>query len=134
MVSGAYKDFTPAFLIAVIATAIDLTACRKLNLPSLSSPDDSGRALREVLKIPRVLLFISFAVVAGTFDSFIIYYMFWFLEELAEQTDSMAKIKLVEGVVVAAQSFIGELVFFYFSGECIEMFKLLYLNDSKRLS
>lgn len=46
----------------------------------------------------------------------------------------MAKIKLVEGVVVAAQSFIGELVFFYFSGEGIEMFKLLYLNDSKRLS
>ncbi|CAG9574175.1 unnamed protein product [Danaus chrysippus] len=120
IVSGTYKDFTPAFLIAIIATAIDLTACRKLNLPSLSSPDDSGKALREVLKIPRVLLFITFAVVAGTFDSFIIYYMFWFLEELAEQTDSMAKIKLIEGVVVAAQSFIGELVFFYFSGKIIK--------------
>ncbi|XP_061726146.1 major facilitator superfamily domain-containing protein 6 isoform X2 [Cydia pomonella] len=115
LTSGAYKDFTPAFIIALAATAVDLYSCRALNLPSLSSPDDSGKALRDVLRIPRVLVFIVFAVVAGTFDSFIIYYMFWFLEELAEETGSMAKIKLIEGVVVAGQSFIGELLFFYFS-------------------
>ncbi|KOB76115.1 Major facilitator superfamily domain-containing protein 6 [Operophtera brumata] len=77
LVSGTYKDFTPAFAIALVATVVDLYSCRKLTLPSLSSPADSGKALREVLKIPRVLVFITFAVVAGTFDSFIIYYMFW---------------------------------------------------------
>ncbi|XP_048003523.1 major facilitator superfamily domain-containing protein 6 [Leguminivora glycinivorella] len=120
LTSGAYKDFTPAFVIALAATAVDLYSCRRLNLPSLTSPDDSGKALRDVLRIPRVLVFIVFAVVAGTFDSFIIYYMFWFLEELAEETGSMAKIKLIEGVVVAAQSFIGELLFFYFSGKIIK--------------
>lgn len=119
-VSGsAYKDFTPAFVLALIATGVDLYSCRALTLPSLSSPDDSGKALREVLKIPRVLVFITFAVVAGTFDSFIIYYTFWFLEELAEDTGHVAKIKLIEGVVVAAQSFIGELLFFFFSGKII---------------
>ncbi|KAF9807425.1 hypothetical protein SFRURICE_005383 [Spodoptera frugiperda] len=106
-VSGGkeYKDFTPAFV-----------------LPSLSSPDDSGKALRDVLKIPKVIVFIIFAVVAGTFDSFIIYYMFWFLEELAEQTGHTAKIKLIEGVVVAAESLIGELLFFFFSGRIIKRF------------
>ncbi|KPJ04701.1 hypothetical protein RR46_01190 [Papilio xuthus] len=77
LVSGTYKDFTPAFIVAIVATAIDLYSCRSLKLPSLSSPDDSGKALRDVLKIPRVMIFIVFAVVAGTFDSFIIYYMFW---------------------------------------------------------
>ncbi|XP_050359474.1 major facilitator superfamily domain-containing protein 6 [Nymphalis io] len=118
--SDKHKDFTPAFIIAIVATFIDLGACRRLNLPSLSSPDDSGKALRKVLKIPRVLVFITFAVVAGTFDSFIIYYMFWFLEELAEETGTVAKIKLIEGVVVAAQSFIGELLFFFFSGKIIK--------------
>ncbi|VVD04992.1 unnamed protein product [Leptidea sinapis] len=118
--SGTYKDFTPAFIIAIVATAVDLTSCRALTLPSLSSPDDAGKALRDVLKIPRVVVFIVFAVVAGTFDSFIIYYMFWFLEELAEQTGSMAQIKLIEGVVVAAESFIGELLFFFFSGKIIK--------------
>ncbi|XP_022818782.1 major facilitator superfamily domain-containing protein 6 [Spodoptera litura] len=78
-VSGGkeYKDFTPAFVVALIATAIDLYSCRALTLPSLSSPEDSGKALRDVLKIPKVIVFIIFAVVAGTFDSFIIYYMFW---------------------------------------------------------
>ncbi|XP_052745967.1 major facilitator superfamily domain-containing protein 6 [Bicyclus anynana] len=122
VVSGASrtKDFTPAFIVAIVATAVDLGACRKLNLPSLSSPDDSGKALRDVLRIPRVLVFISFAVVVGVFDSFIIYYMFWFLEELAETTGSMEQIKLIEGVVVAAQSFIGELLFFFFSGKIIK--------------
>ncbi|XP_041989069.1 major facilitator superfamily domain-containing protein 6 [Aricia agestis] len=114
-----YKDFTPAFVIALVATVVDVASCRALTLPSLSSPADSGRALREVLRLPRVLVFITFAVVAGTFDSFIIYYMFWFLEELAEVTGSRAKIKLIEGVVVAAQSFVGELLFFFFSGRII---------------
>ncbi|KAH9629370.1 hypothetical protein HF086_008156 [Spodoptera exigua] len=123
-VSGSkdYKDFTPAFVVALIATAIDLYSCRALTLPSLSSPDDSGKALRDVLKIPKVIVFITFAVVAGTFDSFIIYYMFWFLEELAEKTGHTAKIKLIEGVVVAAESFIGELLFFFFSGKIIKRF------------
>ncbi|KAL4714769.1 hypothetical protein ACJJTC_002628 [Scirpophaga incertulas] len=119
---GDYKDFTPAFIVALVATIVDLYSCRALTLPSLSSPEDSGAALRRVLRMPRVLVFITFAVVAGTFDSFIIYYMFWFLEELAEDTGSMAKIKLIEGVVVAAQSFIGELLFFYFSGKIIKKF------------
>lgn len=36
---------------------------------------------------------------------------------MAETTGYVAKIKLIEGVVVAAQSFGGELVFFFFSGE-----------------
>ncbi|CAH0730557.1 unnamed protein product, partial [Brenthis ino] len=117
--SGTYKDFTPAFIIAIVATAIDFGACRNLNLPSLTSPEDSGKALRDVLKVPRVVVFIIFAMVAGTFDSFIIYYMFWFLEELAEETGTTGKIKLIEGVVVAAQSFIGELLFFFFSGKII---------------
>ncbi|XP_050559509.1 major facilitator superfamily domain-containing protein 6 [Spodoptera frugiperda] len=123
-VSGGkeYKDFTPAFVVALVATVIDLYSCRALTLPSLSSPDDSGKALRDVLKIPKVIVFIIFAVVAGTFDSFIIYYMFWFLEELAEQTGHTAKIKLIEGVVVAAESLIGELLFFFFSGRIIKRF------------
>ncbi|RVE46368.1 hypothetical protein evm_008991 [Chilo suppressalis] len=119
---GASKDFAPAFILALAATAVDLYSCRALTLPSLSSPEDSGAALRQVLRMPRVLVFIAFAVVAGTFDSFIIYYMFWFLEELAEETGSMEKIKLIEGVVVAGQSFIGELLFFYFSGRIIKRF------------
>ncbi|XP_072941322.1 major facilitator superfamily domain-containing protein 6 [Epargyreus clarus] len=118
--AGAVKDFTPAFVLALAATAVDLYSCRRLTLPSLSSPDDSGKALREVLRMPRVLVFITFAVVAGTFDSFIIYYMFWFLEELAEKTGSMGEIKLIEGVVVAGQSFCGELLFFFLSGRIIK--------------
>nr|XP_049704087.1 major facilitator superfamily domain-containing protein 6 isoform X2 [Helicoverpa armigera]XP_049704088.1 major facilitator superfamily domain-containing protein 6 isoform X3 [Helicoverpa armigera] len=121
-VSAECKDFTPAFAVAAAATAADLYSCTALRLPSLSSPEDSGRALRDVLRIPKVIVFISFAVVAGTFDSFIIYYMFWFLEELAEKTGHTANIKIIEGVVVAAESFIGELLFFFFSGKIIKRF------------
>ncbi|CAB3232027.1 unnamed protein product [Arctia plantaginis] len=118
--SDGYKDFTPAFVLVIVATAVDLYSCRQLNLPSLSSPDDSGKALREVLRIPKVMLFITFAIVAGTFDSFIIYYLFWFLEELAEQTGHTAKIKLIEGVVIAAQCFIGEILCFFLSGKILD--------------
>ncbi|KAG6464837.1 hypothetical protein O3G_MSEX014757 [Manduca sexta] len=119
---GNYKDFTPAFVIAMAATAVDLYSCRALTLPSLSSPSDSGAALRALLRMPRVLMFIVFAVIAGTFDSFIIYYMFWFLEELAEETGSVGKIKLIEGVVTAAECLVGELLFFFFSGKIIKRF------------
>ncbi|XP_053623227.1 major facilitator superfamily domain-containing protein 6 isoform X2 [Plodia interpunctella] len=118
--AGGRKDFTPAFLVAIGATVVDLISCRALTLPSLSSPDDSGKALLAVIRIPRVLLFITFAVIAGTFDSFIIYYMFWFLEDLADETGHTGKIKLIEGVVVAGQSFLGELLFFHFSGKILK--------------
>ncbi|XP_045530465.1 uncharacterized protein LOC123718117 [Pieris brassicae] len=117
--SGTYKNFTPAFIIAIVATFVDLASCRMLTLPSLSSPTDSGKALKKILKIPKVAVFIIFAVVAGFFDSFIIYYMFWFLEELAEVTGSKSNIKLIEGTIVAGQSFIGEVLFFFFSGKIL---------------
>lgn len=32
VMSDKYKDFTPAFIIAIVATCIDLFACRKLNV------------------------------------------------------------------------------------------------------
>lgn len=37
VVSGASrnKDFTPAFIIAIVATVVDLGACRKLNVSYL---------------------------------------------------------------------------------------------------
>ncbi|KAF9816337.1 hypothetical protein SFRURICE_017127, partial [Spodoptera frugiperda] len=117
--SGKHQLTGAAGTLSVVCRKQTLTTSR---LPSLSSPDDSGKALRDVLKIPKVIVFIIFAVVAGTFDSFIIYYMFWFLEELAEQTGHTAKIKLIEGVVVAAESLIGELLFFFFSGRIIKRF------------
>lgn len=117
--NGHIKDFTPAFILAIVFTASDMIACRSLKLPKLSSPSDSGKALKTILKMPRVVVFIIFSMIIGIFDSFIIYYMFWYLEELAESTGHMNNIKLIEGTIVAAQSF-GELFFFFFSGKILK--------------
>jgi len=52
--------------------------------------------------------------------------MFWHLEQVAEDTGYMHQIKLIEGLVVAAECLAGEVPFFFYSGKIIK--KLGYVH------
>lgn len=88
-------------------------------LPKLSS-ESILKDVMKVLKRPGVATFLIFATIAGIIDSFIIYYMFWHLEEVAAETGYEASIKLIEGCVVAAECLGGEILFFLISGKILK--------------
>lgn len=66
------------------------------------------------------MIFLVFATLAGIVDSFIIYFLFWYLEEVAEQTGYTNSIKLIEGCVVAAECLGGEIPMFLLSGKILK--------------
>lgn len=70
----------------------------------------------KLLKNPTISIFLIFSAIAGIIDSYIIYFLFWYLEDLAIQTNYMHQIKLIEGLTVAAETLGGEVIIFLFSG------------------
>lgn len=114
------KDYTPAFVLVIFLTGIDLLCCSKLKLPKLP---ESENILKDVLKLvrqPHITAFLVFATFVGVCDSFIMNYLMWYLEDLALATRSMANIKFLEGLTIAAETLGGEVVFFPLSGSILK--------------
>ena len=79
-------NFTPAILVMLAFSSFDIISIKKLKLPQLSSSESIWKDVRDLVKDKKIALFLVFATIAGIIDSFIIYYMFWHLEEVAEAT------------------------------------------------
>uniref|UniRef100_A0A1L8DEF4 Putative transporter n=2 Tax=Nyssomyia neivai TaxID=330878 RepID=A0A1L8DEF4_9DIPT len=117
---GIVKSITPAIIIMLIFSGLDLITVTKLKLPQLGGSESILKDVLKVLKRPDIFTFLVFATIAGIIDSFIIYYMFWHLEEVAAETGYEASIKLIEGCVVAAECLGGEILFFLVSGKILK--------------
>lgn len=117
-----YKTYTPAFLLVLVFTSVDLICCRKLELPLMSGSSSIVKDIWTLLKLKPIVIFLCFATLAGILDSFMIYFLFWYLEDLAMATGYMSEIKLIEGLIVAAQTLGGEIIFFSLSGKILKKF------------
>lgn len=73
--------------------------------------------MASLLKHRHIVIFLIFATFAGICDSMIIYFMFWYLEDLANVSGVMSHVKLIEGLVIAAETLGGEVIFFSYAGE-----------------
>lgn len=121
------NDFTPAILIMLACALVDLLILKKLKLPKLSSSDSITKDVGKLLRDRKVVIFLAFATMAGIFDSFIFYYMFWFIEEVAENTGMKDRVKLIEGATIFAECVLGEVIFFLISGKIIK--RLGYIHS-----
>lgn len=96
--TNAVAAITPALIIMLIFGICDMFSIKWLELPRFTSADKTVVSkVIAMLKQKEILIFLCFATLAGIIDSFIIYYMFWYLEEIAQQTGHMDRIKLIEG-------------------------------------
>lgn len=120
------NDFTPAIVIMLFFASIDLFCIKKLKLPKLSASESIFKDVTKLVKQRKIYIFLIFATLAGILDAFIIYYMFWYLEEIAEQTGMKERIKLIEGLTVAAECLGGEILFFIISGKILK--KIGYIH------
>lgn len=117
----AIETMTPAIIIMISFSIFDLISIKWLQLPKFTSDGESiANKVTDLLMQKHILLFLVFVTIVGIFDSFINYYMFWYLEEVANQTGHKASIKLIEGCVVAAECLGGEILFFLVSGKILK--------------
>lgn len=118
--SDAISSILPALIIMLAFSSIDVFTLKWLTLPPLTSSSSIYRDVYGLLKQRSIAVFLIFATLAGVIDSFIIYYMFWHLEEVARFSGYMHSIKLIEGCVVAAECLGGEILFFLISGKILK--------------
>lgn len=114
------KNFTPALIVMLIFSGFDLLSVTKLKLPKFSSSESIFKDIWELVSQKSIAVFLVFATIAGIIDSFIIYFMFWHLEDVALETGYMNQIKLIEGCVVAAECLCGEIPIFILSGKILK--------------
>ncbi|XP_014208100.1 major facilitator superfamily domain-containing protein 6-B [Copidosoma floridanum] len=114
------KSYTPAFILISVFTCIDLLCCSKLELPKMTSPESILKDVLGLLKVKPVAIFIFFATIVGIVDSFIIYFLFWYIEDLAMISGHMDDIKMIEGLTVFAETLGGEVLFFTLSGKILK--------------
>lgn len=120
-VSDGTEKILPALCIMFVFIVFDIFSIKWLKLPKFSNEGESiWSKVTELLSQKPIIIFLVFATLAGILDAFIIYYMFWFLEEIAEKTNHMGSIKLIEGCVVAAECLGGEILFFLVSGKILK--------------
>ncbi|KAG4072719.1 hypothetical protein HA402_001831 [Bradysia odoriphaga] len=110
----------PPLFIMLVFSSFDVISVNWLELPNMSSSESIYRDVIKLLRHRRIAVFLVFATLAGILDSFIIYFMFWHLEEVAQETGFMESIKLIEGCVVAAECLGGEILFFLISGKILK--------------
>ncbi|XP_055319817.1 major facilitator superfamily domain-containing protein 6 isoform X2 [Sitodiplosis mosellana] len=125
-----YKNYTVIFYLmaaALVPNTIVSTCLEfKPNKISSSIIRDIGKLFRSA----RVVVFFLWCVVCGMCTGVIWNFLFWFLEDLAEQhgdCNGEGKIKTLQGLVSIVQSFGGELPFFFISGWFIT--KLGHINS-----
>ncbi|XP_064212552.1 major facilitator superfamily domain-containing protein 6-A [Tribolium castaneum] len=131
-------NYTPAFIIIFVCSIIDIIACIKLELPVIPVPENIFKDLKKLLNNRYVVTFITFAIFAGILDGLIIYFLFWHLQELAVATNT-PNVKLIEGLVVAAETLGGEVIFFSVAGKILDRighvhcFSMCFINYALRL-
>lgn len=118
--SDVMSSIVPALLIMLFFSSLDVLTINWLKLPVMTSANSIWDEVGKLLCQSKIVIFLVFATIAGIFDSFIIYYMFWHLENVAVISNHMGSIKLIEGCVVAAECLGGEILFFLISGKILK--------------
>ncbi|KAF7995224.1 hypothetical protein HCN44_004696 [Aphidius gifuensis] len=114
-------SYTPSFILCIIFTIFDSICCTKLELPIINKSENITKDVLKLLKRKTILIFLIFAVIVGIMDSFIAYFLFWYVEDLGVLTKTI-DIKLIEGLIIAAETLGGEVIFFLFSGKILKTF------------
>ncbi|XP_050430860.1 major facilitator superfamily domain-containing protein 6-A-like [Adelges cooleyi] len=105
------KSFLPAYMISTCALIIHISIASKLESKQNSSSKNVAKAVGEVLSDVKVASFLVWATMSGVFTAFIWFYLYLYLEDLAEFYHPERKpwIKTIEGFSFTVQCCIGEL-------------------------
>ncbi|KAK9508984.1 hypothetical protein O3M35_006409 [Rhynocoris fuscipes] len=117
--SQGVKDYFPAFSIATVCMVVDVFCCTKLKLPPMPKSENIIKDIKKLIKQPHIATFLIFAVFVGICDASIIFYLLWYLEDLAAATQFSSSIKFLQGLTVAVETLCGEVIMFPLSGKIL---------------
>ncbi|XP_044257870.1 major facilitator superfamily domain-containing protein 6-A-like [Tribolium madens] len=136
--SNSITNYAAAYITMLICCIFDLLVCFKLKLPVIEAPKNIFKDLKLLFTDRYVKTFIVFTVFIGMLDGVIIYFLFWYLEDLSTETHT-PNVKLMEGLILAAGCLGAEVIFFFISGKILQRlghvhcFTLCFFNYSLRL-
>ncbi|KAF2352369.1 Major facilitator superfamily associated domain, partial [Trinorchestia longiramus] len=125
------KDYTPAFLITLALFILDIIVVTRIKLGQAAVPCgdqgsktlalcsclQSGPAVLHLLSRPRVALFVLSCIVVGASTGALWTYQLMLVEEVAAAWQCGFRwIKLLDGLMLGIQCFLGELPFFLLAG------------------
>lgn len=114
-----YKSFVPGFYMAVGLMAIQCVIGCSWRMGPSTQNKSILRNVGSLLRKPRHLCFLLDIFVVGSCSSIHWYYIYWYLQDLQAS-------KLLMGLTLATQSFLGDLPFMFLSGWLIS--KLQHIN------
>ncbi|XP_071563597.1 major facilitator superfamily domain-containing protein 6-A-like isoform X2 [Temnothorax nylanderi] len=118
--NGIYKNYTPMLILALVFICVNLICCIKLEMPLEKGSTTILKDVFILLKSKSIVIFLCFVAFAGILRAIKRNYLFWYLEDLAIATGYMNRIKLIEGLIIIAETFGGEITFLFFSGKIIK--------------
>ncbi|KYN10395.1 Major facilitator superfamily domain-containing protein 6 [Trachymyrmex cornetzi] len=114
-----YKNYIPPMFLVIIFTCIDFICCIKLELPFQSQSTTILKDVFTLLKSKSIVIFLCFSGFFGVLNSIMHNFLLWHVEDLSIATSYMDRIKLIEGLIIAAQAFSSEVIFFFLSGKIL---------------
>ncbi|XP_071563593.1 major facilitator superfamily domain-containing protein 6-like [Temnothorax nylanderi] len=117
---GIYQNYTPMLIFVLVFLSVDLICCIKLKMPLKKGSTTILKDVFILLKSKSIVIFLCFVAFAGILHTIELNYLFWYLEDLAIATGYMNRIKLIEGLILIAETFGGEIAFLFFSGKIIK--------------
>ncbi|KYN13716.1 Major facilitator superfamily domain-containing protein 6 [Trachymyrmex cornetzi] len=115
-----YKNYIPSMLLVIIFTCIDFICCIKLKLPFQSQSTTILKDVITLLKSKSIVIFLCFSGFFGILNSIMRNFLLWYVEDLSIAIGYTDRIKLIEGLILAAQAFSGEVIFFFLSGKILK--------------
>ncbi|KAG8286131.1 hypothetical protein J6590_066698 [Homalodisca vitripennis] len=115
----AHKDYTPVFYMMAVMLTLDFVVSSKIKYTQTPQAASILRNVGKMFKDIQVLVFLLWLVVVGMCTALIWNFLFWYLEELADNygcSVTQQWIKTLEGLVNGVQCFGGEIPFFFLSG------------------
>ncbi|KAM3968455.1 uncharacterized protein ACR2FA_005527 [Aphomia sociella] len=114
---GAHKDYTVAFILMFVYMCGDVTVSCFVKTDTTKMSMNILADIGILLSSLPTFVFMLWASAVGICTGFIWQFLFWHLEDIAATgCDGSDYIKTLQGLVIAIQSFVGEIPFLFASG------------------
>ncbi|XP_071519609.1 major facilitator superfamily domain-containing protein 6-like isoform X2 [Panulirus ornatus] len=118
------KNYTPAFFLSFVILFFDLLTASRLKVGSNERKKISVGSVIRLICEPRIVLFVFCCIVVGMSTGILLSFQLMFVEDVAFQWDcQFESLKLLQGLILGVQCFLGELPFFFLSGWLIKKLK-----------
>ncbi|XP_071519620.1 major facilitator superfamily domain-containing protein 6 [Panulirus ornatus] len=111
------KDYTPAFVLSLAILFLDLLTATRLEVEGSERHTGTAGSVARLICEPRIVLFVLCCVVVGTSTGILWTFQLMLVEDVAFEWDChFEALKLLQGLIMGVQCFLGELPFFFLSG------------------